>query len=294
MNLAESLAALRAVPVTILGAGGFVGQHLQRYLKASNIKFSAPRRDDESYLEQDLGHVFYCIGLTADYARRPFDTIAAHVQILSRILQSGRYARLVYLSSTRLYDSNPGQGAETQDLIFNPANPRHSYDLSKSLGEWLCLHTSQGRAQAARLSSVYSTTDLSDRNFLHTTIEQARQGENFTLNTAPDYARDYVHSDDVCAALCCILASGTQGIYNVASGENTRNHDLFLKIQTLSGVIVNPELPPQGRPAPVIDISRIVTEFGLKPARVLDKLADYFNSHGHSPSSGVEQGYGTG
>jgi nucleoside-diphosphate-sugar epimerase len=287
MTLANAIAQLRGGPVTILGAGGFVGSHLARYLQAHGVKFSAPQKDDKSYINHDLGYVFYCIGLTADYAKRPFDVITAHIDLLAQILRAGRYQRLVYLSSTRLYDSGAGGGVETQDLIFNPANPRHSYDLSKAMGEWLCLHTGQGRASVARLASVYSTTDLSDRNFLHTTIEEALGGQNFSLRTAADYARDYVHTDDVCAALACILANGRQGIYNVASGQNISNRELFLKIQTLTGVLINPEMPPTGITAPQIDINRIRDEFGLKPAKLLDKLAEYFNPHSQSAASGA-------
>lgn len=275
----DPINSLRPHPVTILGAGGFVGSHLVRYLQAQSIAVICPARDHKSYIDQDLGCVFYCIGLTADYAQRPFDAVSAHIDVLSEILRAGRFQRLVYLSSTRLYDSGAGAGREDQDLILNPANPRHSYDLSKAMGEWLCLHAGQGKAAVARLASVYSTTDLRDRNFLHTTIESVRQKQDFTLNTAPDYARDYVHIDDVCAALCHIVAAG-QGIYNVASGENTSNRDLFAAIHAQTGVTITPELVQTRAKAPVIDIARIRVEFGLKPARVLDKLPEFFNPHG--------------
>ena len=42
----------------------------------------APAKGDPELLERDLGTVFYCAGLTADYDRRPFDASSPrHVSI---------------------------------------------------------------------------------------------------------------------------------------------------------------------------------------------------------------------
>ena len=97
-----------------------------------------------------MGTVFYCAGLTSDYAVRAHDTVSAHVCLLNELLQGGNFETLVYLSSTRLYDSlGPYAVDEDSALALNPANPRHLYDLSKALGEALCRQAGAARARGA-------------------------------------------------------------------------------------------------------------------------------------------------
>ena len=282
----EYLSQIRntGLPVTVLGASGFVGSHLAEYLQRAGIQPILPARGDDSIFKKNLGYVYYCIGLTADYAQRPFDTVEAHSSLLSRLLESANFERLVYLSSTRLYDF-AASGNEEADIALNPKNPRHVYDLSKMLGEWLCQNTSQGKAKVARLASVYSS-NLADRNFLHTTIEQALLGKSLTIDTAPDYARDYVHIDDVCAALTAILADGNQPIYNVASGQNVSNADLFAAIAHHTGTEIRAAKPTQGAKAPIVDISRLKSDFGYAPALLADKIGFVIESNSsHLPKA---------
>jgi len=141
---------------TVIGASGFVGARLAKALAADGCEAFLPGRDDPRLYTEDLGAVFYCAGLTADYLARPFDTVEAHVGLIARLLQKGRFERLVYLSSTRLYDwAGAEAGREDRPLSLIPSEPRHLYDLSKALGENLCLTQSGGRASVARLSCVW-------------------------------------------------------------------------------------------------------------------------------------------
>ncbi|MBV9064181.1 MAG: NAD-dependent dehydratase, partial [Methylobacteriaceae bacterium] len=88
--------------VTILGASGFIGSNLRRAVQAAGLPCYAPGRA-EALRTGPLGTVFYCIGVTADFRTRPFDTVAAHVCRLSRVLQGCEFDALIYLSSTRVY-----------------------------------------------------------------------------------------------------------------------------------------------------------------------------------------------
>jgi nucleoside-diphosphate-sugar epimerase len=259
-------------PVTVLGAQGYVGSHLVAYLKANGVEPQTPGRDDARLFKDDLGTVFYCIGLTADYAARPFDTVEAHSSLISNILKKSKFSSLVYLSSTRLYDSGNGEGNEAQDLILNPNNPRHLYDFSKGLGESVCLTTGQGKARVARLASVYAD-DLRNDNFLHQILRRAKTEPKFTFDTAPDYARDYVHISDVCQILCAIAAAGKKPIYNVASGHNLSNSDLFKAVKRVNGADITAAKPASKMIAPRIDVSALHDDFGISPAQVEDHLA---------------------
>src|SRR5450631_61417 len=74
-----------AMKYTVLGAEGFIGSHVARRLAERQIPHQTLTRDILDHLDQPLGHLLYCIGLTADFRERPFDTVEAHVHVLSQI-----------------------------------------------------------------------------------------------------------------------------------------------------------------------------------------------------------------
>ncbi|MBF0676236.1 NAD(P)-dependent oxidoreductase [Pseudomonas sp.] len=256
---------------TILGAGGFIGANLNESLQRQGYEVQAPHRHTEGWLNEDLGNVFYCIGLTNDYHLRPFDTVEAHVTLLAKLLQRGRFERLVYLSSTRLYDSSPHTEVdETADLLLNSGNARHLYDFSKALGENLCLTRSAGRASVARLSCVYSDT-LHEGGFLAQLLPKAASGESFSIDSSPAYARDYVHVEDVVGLLKNIVLKGEGGIYNVASGVNTTNAELLNGLQQYAGVRVTCSHRGELH-VPVVSINKAHHEFDYRPRQLIDRL----------------------
>lgn len=211
---------------TVLGASGFVGRRLVSLLTAAGFNCFAPARGSEEIFKRDLGRVFYCIGMTADYSRYPFDTIEAHTCFLARILKEARFDHLVYLSSTRLYDTLAVDVArEDAPLHLSPKEPRHIYDLSKALGENLCLTVMKGKASVARLACVFDT-EKDAPGFLSEWLQRATQEKQFILPSSTGVVRDYIHVDDVVHALTAILDSGPAAIYNVASGENISNMEL--------------------------------------------------------------------
>lgn len=111
---------------TVIGASGFVGSHVAAHLRGQGIEPFCPVRDDPALWDHDLGRIFYCAGLTGDYRTRPFDTVEAHVGLLARLLEKARFERIVYLSSTRLYDSQPGgEGREEGAIAIDAGDPEH-------------------------------------------------------------------------------------------------------------------------------------------------------------------------
>ena len=123
---------------TVLGAQGFIGPRLVAHLASEGHRvFAPPRHADWSGAH--LGHVIYAVGVTHDFAARPFDTIAAHVSRFAELLSDGRFDSLVYLSSTRVYQGLSGTVDESADLIVNPTRPGDLYNLSKLTGESLAL-----------------------------------------------------------------------------------------------------------------------------------------------------------
>jgi UDP-glucose 4-epimerase len=214
---------------TVVGAGGFVGARLAAVLRGAGHAVYAPRRDDPELLRRPLGRVIYCAGMTADYAARPFDTVQAHVGMLAQVLREASFEHLVYLSSTRLYDSlGEHDGASIDEktaLVLDPHQARHLYDLSKALGENLCLNAAGGRAAVARLACVYDWS-AGAPGFLSAWLQRARHEQHLHIDSGSGVVRDYIHLDDVVAALHAMAAQRSSGIVNVASGEQVSNQQL--------------------------------------------------------------------
>jgi nucleoside-diphosphate-sugar epimerase len=257
---------------SVIGSGGFIGARVTQTLRADGQEVFAPGRSDE-VLGRDLGRVFYCAGLTGDYRTRPFETVEAHAGLLSRILEQGRFERLVYLSSTRVYDANPdANGREEAPLRVNANDPEHLYELSKLLGENLAVNRSGGRGAAARLSYVFDWT-ADARGFLSDWLRRAAESRDLALDSNPEDGRDYIHRDDAVAGLRAILDSGLNGIVNVAAGRTVTNAELA-EIFGAAGWGVSFRRAAQGQASPSPDVSRLAA-LGVQARDVPALIADY-------------------
>lgn len=254
---------------TVLGAPGFIGRNLVASLRSRGLSVWAPERGSPEIFLRPLGHVFYCIGLTADFRTRPFDTVRAHVSVLAEVLERADFDSLLYLSSTRVY-AGLDMAREDMPLLVNPGNPSDLYNLSKLMGESLCLSCGREGVRVARLSNVVGH-DPDSVNFLSELVREARGGR-IVLRSDPESAKDYILLEDVLDVLPRIAASGRERIYNVAGGENVRHRDLVERLIQLTGCAleVRPDAPSFRFPR--IDIMRVRSEFDFTPASVLCAL----------------------
>jgi nucleoside-diphosphate-sugar epimerase len=256
---------------TVLGAKGFIGSRLLAALKKTGATCNAPARGDEKVFTQKLGTVFYCIGLTNDYKDRPHETVEAHASLLNRILEQASFDRLIYLSSTRLYDGL-NSTAENADLTLNPANPRHLYDFSKGLGENLCLNASKSPASVARLSSVYD--DGPDATgFMPDLLRRLKKERAFALDSSSGIVRDYVHVNDVVEGLIKMAEQTTSEIVNIGSGENVSNQDIVDALNATGCDITLQRQSTRENP-PVTDIHKLKA-LGVNPLPVRSYLQTY-------------------
>jgi len=258
---------------TILGATGFVGRRLQARLAAEGWDVFAPAKGDTSLFGREMGVVFYCAGLTADYDRRPYDTVEAHATLVSELAKAGRFEQLIYLSSTRLYDGQAVEVAEeTAPLALDPADPRRTYDLSKALGENIALTRSGGRGAVARLANVYDW-EVDAPGFLSQWLVDAARSRDLVLDSSPYVARDYIHLDDVVAALIAMAERPALEVVNVASGELVSNGEIAnLFIRAGWRVSFKADAAP---PAPPRADVRRLRALGVSPAPVKEVVRRY-------------------
>jgi len=259
---------------TILGGRGYIGSYFARFLDRKGIQHWTPERDDPEIFTRELGCVVYCIGMTQDFAKKPVETMDAHVARLMSVLRAARFNNLIYLSSTRLFDGLKGSVTEQSDLHLNPGNPRHLFDLSKAAGEALCCAMTGLDAIVVRLSTVYDD-ELAGRCFIHEILRRSLEPQMHTIDvdTSPYTERDYVHIEDVCLALFQLSERHSHRIYNLASGVNISNQRLFEMIRDRTGRTFRATKQGIGSSVPMIDISRMGNEFQWSPRQVSDWLA---------------------
>ncbi len=265
---------------TVIGGKGFIGRALVARLRTLGWHVWVPERNQSwPNADRDLGHVFYCAGLTADYLQHPEKTVEAHVGLLARVLQSANFLSLVYLSSTRLYDGLPA-GTTAQEMALLPVAPhipRHIYDLTKLTGESLCHVFGHGKARVARLSCVYDITPQA-QGFLPDVlrlVQAAEPGNTITLASSPFFLRDYIQVKDVVRALVDIAQGAKQVVYNVASGVNLSNAALAILIEEHSGRKVRFEREQGGMEPATVSVDRLTLEWGWKPLSVDEVLSPW-------------------
>ena len=260
---------------TVLGGEGFIGRRLRRSLeeRPGASVFVPTRAELEEFLATpgppDMGHVFYCIGRTADFRTRPFDTVEAHVCLLRRVLQAGRFLSLTYLSSTRVYEGATDTSEGTA-LSLCPANPGHLYNLSKVMGEMLC-HAAAPRARVVRLSNVFGD-GMPPLNFLAQLMREAAQTGSVRFLTAPNSAKDFVSVEDVVHWLPEIALRGVSPTYNIASGYNISNARLA-ELFEREGVKASFSPASPEWVFPLIDTGRLLAEFGCAQHALEAKFA---------------------
>ncbi|MDQ3283020.1 MAG: NAD(P)-dependent oxidoreductase [Acidobacteriota bacterium] len=256
--------------ITILGAEGFIGSHLARHLRESNVAFETPHRD-EPLRGRPLGHVIDCAGVTADFRTRPYDTVDAHVCRIVDFARHCSFDSFVYLSSTRLYkDQQSDKAREHDDLTVEPTTTGGLYNLSKAMGEAVVL-TLGDRGRVVRLSNVYG--DGSEpHNFLASIVTDALTTGEIVLRTSLESAKDYVSVSDVVTLLPRIATEARERIYNVAGGVNVTNGEITAAIARITGCKVSVAPNAETWLYPEISIERAHDEFGFTPAALLDHL----------------------
>ena len=269
---------------TLIGGHGVIGSSLLQMLRADNHECVAIGRSEADRPGVNLGHVIYAAGVTADFRARPYDTVNAHVSRVARLLESSKFDSFLYLSSTRVYRLSD-HGAEERPVITDPGDPESLYDISKLMGEALCLGHAMGTVRVARLSNVVDD-DAARPDFLSTVVRDALTRGEVVFQSTLDSERDFIAKHDLAPILIRITVSGEKRIYNVASGTNLSNRAIGELLQSTTGCTVREQAKAQRVKYPRIDTSRITQEFQFKPTpapamvqTAIARAMEHANSH---------------
>jgi nucleoside-diphosphate-sugar epimerase len=260
--------------VTVVGNAGFIGGALARKLRATGCDMYLPSRADlaDGAPKGGWGMLVWAAGLTASFRQRPFDTVRAHVSDLATLLAGRLPDGVVYLSSTRVYMRASGT-LETAAVPSYSADPSDLYNISKLMGESLCLNSGLDRVKIARLSNIIGPNEGARDTFLGALCREAKQGR-ILVQTDPASQKDYLWIEDAANYLAAMTTGDESGVFNVARGVQTSHQEWADAIARASGVAVSylPSAPPGGFPA--IDTRHLVQNYGPPDIDPLDRITE--------------------
>ncbi|WP_429164000.1 NAD-dependent epimerase/dehydratase family protein [Aeromonas rivipollensis] len=222
---------------TVFGGRGFIGSEIVSMLEAAGQDVWVPPRDDESVFDTDLGIVIYSAG-QGDCKNAPLGVFDANCRLLADLLARGKFERLLYVSSTRVY-MNQDSSAEGDDLKVCSGDQRRLFNLTKLVSEELCLKSGRD-ITIVRPSNVYGVA-LHSPLFLPAITRNAINHGKVDMYIDHDYAKDYVSVMDV-ATTCIYLSKHPASlgkIINIASGFNVTAQQIADVLQEHTGCIIN-------------------------------------------------------
>jgi nucleoside-diphosphate-sugar epimerase len=249
-------------PITVLGAGGWIGNALVTELRHQGRSVMPVGRDNlPRWLagEDSPGPVIYAIGLTADFQRRPHATVEAHIGLLSCVLQRPGLETLLYLSSSRVYGRSVDT-RETTPVSCLSSDPSDLYNLSKLMGEALVLQDARPGLKAVRVSNVVGPGQPED-TFLGALLLDARNGRDLTIRQPPYIQKDYVALSDVVRLLPEITLNGHHRLYNLGSGRNRSHAEVAAWLRQQGATVRFGDAPQAGLSFPPLVIERLLKEF---------------------------------
>ena len=260
---------------TILGSKGFIGSNLVNYLKKNEFECSVIDINDGKIFSEKLGHVIYAIGMTSDFRNNTFNTIKSHVCILNELLNTVNFNSFLYLSSARIYYGHKNTH-EGNSININSIDPDNLYNISKIMGESICLSSNKDNVRVVRLSNVIGK-DFSSNNFLFSLIKDAIKKNEINLNTSLESEKDYINIKDVVKILPEISINGKDKLYNIASGKNIKTKKIVEIINKQFNNQIKINYTTKKIIFPIISIKKIMNEFKFEPTSILDMLPNLIN-----------------
>lgn len=247
--------------VAVVGAAGFLGSALVAAARRCGLSPAGYTRADPCLLADGrpapgvagAGTVFWLAsGITPAVAETSPGRVRADREafaaFLSQVRDLQRPPRVVLLSSGgTVYDpaADPPYGESA------PTRPRTAYGRAKLALEATLADAGLPEAVTLRVANVYGPGQpaVSGQGVVGYWLRAAAHGEPLTVYGDPAATRDYVHVDDVAAALLAVHrapAGALPPVLNVGSGVPT-------SLRTLAGAVRDavgdPDLRVEQRPA---------------------------------------------
>lgn len=163
-----------------------------------------------------------------DSEKEPGFVNSINVMPTWQLLQAGTkngLKKFIYFSTVQVYGKIP-------DVEINeeyPVNTANAYGLTHYLSENICAHYNNNSGTnviSVRLSNSYGAPLFLDNNCWWLAINDLCKGAvldgEIKLLSDGSPRRDFIHGNDICSAIKCLLETDKKGknnIYNISSGE---------------------------------------------------------------------------
>ena len=215
----------------VLGGSGFVGGYIAEHLNAIKTSFSGKagfiklditkENEVKNLFEKIKPNVVINSAAMADVDRCEKEKEAANmingaaVEWLASSA-NGVNAKFVQISTDYVFDGEIGNYKETDE-----PNPINEYGKSKLLGEQNALKYD---SIVIRIEMPYGINLAKNKNvFFESIIRNLKNGKR--VNAAIDQIISPTYIEDVAPAIESLLASGSKGIFHLASKENLSRYE---------------------------------------------------------------------
>lgn len=224
----------------VTGAGGFIGQHMTRYLRQQGVETLAVDRSVDAkkgpvdqvldlavpevldtYLDKDVA-VFHLAG-SADVRASVTtpaldfqDNVLPTLHVLESVRRTG--AAVLLPSTGSVYDPQ----ASMPLTETSPIRPSSPYAAAKLAGEAYCFAYHRSYGLDVRIARMFSIYGPGMRRFaIHDFFKRLRDDpKTLVIRGDGGQTRDYLYIDDTVAALYRLMRNGEPGeVYNVAGGQ---------------------------------------------------------------------------
>ena len=279
--------------ILVIGAGGFVGQHLIKLLASRGENVIAISRTptdlDADGVETIVGEmtepeqyapllnrcriVIYLASCSTpgSSAGRPVDEVQGNLLPLATLLQEMQLkpqVEMLYLSSGGSLYATTSDGPATE---ASHIQPRSYHGAAKVAAEWLITAWCQqygGRATLLRPSNIYGPGQIERTGFgiVPTCFGKLVRGEILPVWGDGSTVRDYLYIDDFINLCMAVLSSpmpaGPQ-ILNASSGTGISLNELFRTIEMVTGK----QLPRNYELNRAVDARHIEMDSGMARCR---------------------------
>ena len=267
--------------VVVLGAGGFLGVRLLKACAAAGIETlglgsrdvdlseaAAPAKLVERLRARDV--LVFLAALTPDKGRDS-GTLMRNLAMGRAVCEATRsveLAQLVYASSDAVYSF-----ATTSISEETPAIPLDLYGAMHRTRELILAAEAKAPLAILRLTAAYGAGDTHNSYGPNRFLRQAIKDGRIPLFGNGEETRDHLHVDDAVDRILDVVAHGSTGLINVATGKSESFYAVAQMIAAQAGRPV--EIAPSPRQNPAthrqFDTANLVRAF---PGALFKPLAE--------------------
>ncbi len=222
--------------IQVFGGKGFVGSE---YVKTKHDMIVNERNDYRVSL--DATEIVYFISTVTNYNVKtdPYIDIDTNLSTMIMVLEQCKDKGITFnfISSWFVYGDTEMPAKET-----SYCNPTGFYSITKRCAEQLLISycdTFNIRYRILRLANVAGRGDKKasiQKNALQYMINELKVGHNVNVYNGGNLYRDYIHVEDVAAAINLVIEKGESNtIYNIGNGKRIFFKDIIGYAKDLIG-----------------------------------------------------------